>query len=432
MAFVAQQPIEARPALGAPMIAAWSLVGAFGVYFCAYVFRKPFTAALFAGGTVWGLEEKAVLVIAQTLGYASAKVLGVRVIAETPPERRAVAILALIGLAEAALFLFGLAPSPLHVLCLFVNGLSLGMVFGMVIGFLEGRRTTEALAAGLCASFILADGFAKSIGTWLLDHGVSERWMPGVAGLIFLPPLLAFLAILARTPPPDDRDVASRGERPAMDRGDRAAMVRCHGFGLAMIVAAYVLVTLARGLRADFAPKVWRGLGVDAAPSTFANSEILVALLVLVANGLSVLILDNRRALFTSIGVAIAGGLLMLASLAGLRLGLLDGFAFMVLLGTGLYLPYVAIHTTIFERLIAMTRDRGNLGFLMYVADSAGYLGYAALMLAKGFLPTGESFMGVFTATCGIVAALTCASLAASFGYFASRGGPRAQGRAET
>ena len=34
---------------------------------------------------------------------------------------------------------------------LFVNGLPLGMVFGLVIGFLEGRKVTEALSAGpLC------------------------------------------------------------------------------------------------------------------------------------------------------------------------------------------------------------------------------------------------------------------------------------------
>ena len=38
------------------------------------------------------------------------------------------------------------------------------MVFGLVLGFLEGRRMNECMAAGLCASFILADGFTKSVG----------------------------------------------------------------------------------------------------------------------------------------------------------------------------------------------------------------------------------------------------------------------------
>ena len=43
------------------------------------------------------------------------------------------------------------------------------MVFGLVLGFLEGRQTTELLAAGLCASFILADGIMKSVGQNFID-----------------------------------------------------------------------------------------------------------------------------------------------------------------------------------------------------------------------------------------------------------------------
>ena len=386
-----------------------------------YAFRKPFTAASFHDPGLWGIGEKTVLVTAQVLGYTLSKILGIRVIAETPATRRAVAILALIGAAEAALLLFGVSPRPVRPLWLFLNGLSLGLVFGLVLGFLEGRRMTEALTAGLCASFILADGVTKSVGTWLLDQGVAERWMPGVAGLIFLAPLLAFVRMLSRIPPPDLADVALRSERQTMSREDRSALLRRHGPGLILIVAAFFLVTVARSIRADFAPEIWRGLGVDVMPSTFARSEVLVALVVLVANGLSVLIVDNRRAFFGSLGVAISGGILMLAALAGLAGSKIDGFTFMVLLGSGLYLPYVAVHTTIFERLIAMTRERGNLGFLMYVADSAGYLGYAALMIARSALPAGSDFPRFFQVTCGVIAVLTCVSLMLAWVYFARR-----------
>jgi hypothetical protein len=414
-----RQPAKAGGMRSASAIALWSVVAAFGTYFCMYVFRKPFTAATFEGGTVWGIGEKTVLVTSQVIGYMMSKFIGIRVIAELPADRRAAGLLVLIGSAELALVLFGLVPSPLHAFCLFFNGLALGMVFGLVLGFLEGRRLTEALAAGLCASFILADGVAKSVGTWLLGLGISDRWMPGVAGLLFLPPILLFIGMLSRVPPPDDRDVSLRGERSTMGRQDRAAMIRRHGIGLVLIVGVYLLVTIARSVRADFMPEIWRGLGVDAMPSTFASSELLVALFVLVANGLSVLILDNRRAFFSAIGVAMAGGVLMLAALVGLRQSWVGGFTFMVMLGTGLYLPYVAIHTTIFERLIAMTRDRGNLGFLMYIADAIGYLGYVVLMILKGLFPTGQTFMGFFTATCGIVAVLTCLSLAMGWGVYA-------------
>src|SRR5271166_2959309 len=94
-------------------LAVWSIVAAFGAYFCMYAFRKPFTAASFSGGTVWGLGEKSVLVTAQVLGYTASKWIGIRVIAETPPRLRAVGILILIGIAELALLLFGFAPPPL-------------------------------------------------------------------------------------------------------------------------------------------------------------------------------------------------------------------------------------------------------------------------------------------------------------------------------
>ncbi len=367
-----------------------------------YAFRKPFTAASFSGPPVWGIGEKTLLVTAQVLGYTLSKVVGIRVIAELPARRRAVGILILIGSAELALVLFGVSPRPVRPLWLFLNGLSLGMVFGLVLGFLEGRRLTEALAAGLCASFILADGLTKSVGTWLLDQeACAEPWMPGVAGLIFLLPLLAFVGMLAKVPPPDPADIALRSERRSMSRDDRRAFLVRLGPGLFPIVVAFFLVTVARSLRADFAPEIWRGLGVSLVPSTFARSEILVAAIVLVANALSVFIVDNRRAFFASLGVSISGGVLMLAALAGLRAGRVDGFTFMVLLGTGLYLPYVAVHTTVFERLIAMTRDRANLGFLMYIADAAGYLGYAALMIARSVLPASLDFPRSFQITCG-------------------------------
>jgi hypothetical protein len=245
--------------------------------------------------------------------------------------------------------------------------------------------------------------------------------MPAVAGLVFLPPLLASVGMLGRIPPPDDRDVAARSDRPPMSRDDRLAALRRHGLGLAAVVAAYFLVTIARSLRADFAPEIWRGLGVEVAPALYARSEVLVALIVLVANGLAILVADNRRAFFGAIGVAMFGAFLMLVALTAQQQGSIGGFPFMVLLGTGLYLPYVAVHTTIFERLLAMTRDRANLGFLMYVADSAGYLGYVLLMLSRGLMPSGSGFLRFFETTCWVIGVLTLVSLAMGGSYFARR-----------
>jgi hypothetical protein len=390
-----------------------------------YAFRKPFTAATFPGGMVWGVGEKTALVTAQVLGYTLSKLIGIRVVAAMPPARRASAILVLIAMAEVALVLFAVAPSPWHVACLFLNGLPLGMVFGMVLGFLEGRRLTEAMTAGLCASFIVADGVTKSVGTWLLDCGVTPRWMPALAGLLFVPLLLAFVGMLARIPPPDADDVASRGERAPMGRRDRSSMARRHAPGLAAIVGVYLVITVARSIRADFAPELWKGLGTAVVPSTFATSELVVAMGVLIATGLTSLVADNRRAFFASLGISGAGVSLMALALAGLAPSWLGGYAFMVLMGLGLYLPYVAIHTTVFERLIAMTRDRGNLGFLMYLADAAGYLGYAAVMIGGSLLSHRGDFLRFYTAVSWLIAATALAGLAIAWTYFDRRGAER-------
>jgi len=364
----------------------WAIIAAFGTYFCMYGFRKPFTAAAYEGGSWLGWDEKSVLVTSQILGYMVSKFIGIRVISQMPPGRRVISLLGLIGIAELALIGFGSFPSPWQVVPLFVNGLMLGMVFGLVLGFLEGRRATEALTAGLCASFILADGATKSVGLWLLEQGVTERWMPAAAGGLFTLPLLLFAWMLSRIRPPNADDQQHRMPRHPMGPAERHAFVTRFGLPLAMLVLAYLLVTVVRSLRADFAPELWRGLGVDLVPSTFSVSEWWVGLGVFLVSGLGALIRSNRRALLTALVVSAVGGLLMAAAVWLIRQQAISPLSFMIMLGIGLYLPYVAMHTAIFDRMIAVTRQPSNLGFLMYIADAFGYLGYVAVILGRHWL----------------------------------------------
>jgi hypothetical protein len=376
---------------------------AFGTYFAMYAFRKPFVAASYSGEPFLGIEPKALLVGAQVLGYTVSKFLGIAVIARMTRERRAVTLVALVVAAEAALLGFAVTPAPWRALFLFANGLPLGMVFGLVLGFLEGRRHTEAMTAGLCASFILADGVTKSVGAWLLLQGVPEAWMPSVAGALFLVPLLACVAVLARTPPPDRADVQSRSERVPMTRAERAAFFRRHATGLVLLVIGYLLLTVLRSLRGDFAPELLRLLGDPVAPSVFASSETLVALGVLVVSAATVTIRDNRRAFAAAIVIAAVGFCCCVAALLLHGGGRLSGYLFLLLLGLGLYVPYVVVHTTVFERLVAMTRDRGNIGYLMYLADSFGYLGYVAVVFGRGALQSAGSLLDLFVVVAWIV-----------------------------
>ena len=191
-----------------------SLAG-FSTYFCMYAFRKPFTAATFEGVHFLntGIELKTALVISQILGYAISKYVGIKVCSEARPERRRAMLVLLIVWAEAALLLFAILPPSGQVVAIFFNGLPLGMVWGLVVWYLEGRRTSEILLAALSCSFIVSSGAVKDAGRWLMSHlNVSEAWMPAATGACFLPLFLVSVWLLSRLPQPSAADVSARSE----------------------------------------------------------------------------------------------------------------------------------------------------------------------------------------------------------------------------
>jgi hypothetical protein len=384
------------------------LIAAFGTYFCMYGFRKPYTAATYADAVFWGIDYKFLLVIAQTAGYVAAKWIGIKIIAEVKPAQRIRILLLLIFFAELMLLFFGIIPRPWNFVCLFLNGLSLGVVFGLVLGFLEGRRKTEALIAGLCASFIVSDGVSKSVGKLLLDSGLSENWMPFVAGVCFLIPTFIFITMLSRVPAPTTTDVAARCVRKPMFSADRKKFFSRYAPGLSGVIMVYLLVTLLRSVRADFAPELWRDLGYRQTPALFTQSEIIVSLGVIIINGMAIFILNHYKAFRFSLLSCLGGFIILLTAVLSLSGGI-SKFFFMVIAGLGVYIPYVAVHTTVFERLIAATKEKANIGFLMYVADSVGYTGYILLMLLKYVAPSSESILSLFLKACiylGIAGAL--------------------------
>lgn len=359
-----------------------------------YAFRKPFTAATYEDTVLLGIGFKTILVASQTAGYTLSKFIGIKIVSEMPARYRAVSILALIAIAEVALLLFAVTPAPWNFVWLFVNGLPLGMVFGLVLGFLEGRQVTEFLSAGLCASFILSSGFVKSVGSSLLhDFHVQPFSMPYMTGLIFLLPLVVFVGLLAQIPPPSAEDERLRTKREPMNRDQRRAFFKRHAVGLMGLLSIYVLLTVVRSIRDDFAVEIWRDLGVDDEPDVFARSEFWVTIGATIITGLTISIRNNRIAFLVSIGLLCSGFVVVLGSVWGHQAGHLSPMSFMVLLGLGMYIPYVAFHTTVFERMLAAFREIGTIGYLMYLADTFGYLGYVGVMLFRNTTSGEDGFL---------------------------------------
>ncbi len=383
-----------------PLFSVYVAAAAFSAYFCMYAFRKPFTAGTFEDEALGAIGYKTVLVISQVLGYTVSKFIGIKVISEMPASRRAAGILILIGVAHASLLLFALVPPPWNFPLLFLNGLPLGMVFGLVLAHLEGRQLTEALAAGLCASFIVSSGVVKSVGRWLvIEHNVSEYWMPFLTGAIFIPPLLLSVWMLRQIPPPSPEDVALRSDRPPMTRADRAHFFHRHAPGLCLLIGVYVLITVIRSIRDDFAVEIWAGMGESEKPFIFAQTELIVMIGVVITAGAGILIRNNRKAFLVAIGTVLGGLALVVVAASSFKQGALRPLPFMILTGFGLYVPYVVFHTTLFERLIAVFREKSNIGFLIYMADASGYLGYVGVMLFRQFGQESIDHLALFTQT---------------------------------
>ena len=265
-----------------------------------YAFRKPFSAATFADVHGWHFlpDYKVALVIAQVVGYALSKFIGVKIIAEIQPRHRALAILALVGASWLALIAFAVIPAPWNVAAMFANGLPLGMIWGLVYGFREGRRVSEVLASVLCASFILSSGVVKSVGVWLMQAWhVSPFWMPAATGALFLPLLLISTWMLGELPPPDARDEAERVHRATMTAAQRRQFLIAYWPGLLGIFFAYVLLTAFRDYRDNFAAEIWTSLGFGGEAAVFSASELPVAIIVLVGMAALIVVHDNRRAL---------------------------------------------------------------------------------------------------------------------------------------
>ena len=363
----------------------WSMVAAFGCYFCVYGFRKPFTAGQYVDQYWLGIHWKSILISSQIAGYMLSKWYGIFFVSSITWEKRARAILVSILIAEIALLGFGLIPKPWNLVFLVMNGLPLGMIFGYIQGFLEGKKNTELYIAALGSSFILADGVSKSAGINILNWGVSETWMPFFAGLLYAIPLLFFVWMLTRIPKPSEQEVADRAERTPMNQADRIHLVKQLWPGILTISILYLFASLLRGMRSDFAPEIWKYLGFKSLPETYSQTEIWVTVGILAINGSLVLIRSNYKAFFTSI-LAIATGFLLLIIAGFWGIESMGPFWLIVLTGFGIYLPYLTITTSVFERMIAITRHKANIGFLMYIVDSVGYLGYNVLLLSIGFI----------------------------------------------
>src|SRR5450755_1985575 len=97
-----------------------------------------------------------------------------------------------------------------------------------------------------------------------------------------------------------------------------------------------------RDIRDNFIADMWIENGYGNQPSLFTKTETPVSVILLLLMGSMILVRNNL-----------------------------------------LYTTYIPFNCIFFERLIATFKHPGNVGFLIYVADSFGYLGSVVVLFAK-------------------------------------------------
>ncbi|PXW14467.1 hypothetical protein C8D70_107176 [Chryseobacterium sp. CBTAP 102] len=359
---------------------------AFGVYFCMYGFRKPFTVASFEGLSYFGVDYKILIIIAQAVGYFISKFIGIKFISELKPQKRITYLFTFIAIAELALLGFAAVPAPYNILFMFINGIPLGMIWGIVFSYIEGRKTTEIIGLFLCSSFVVSSGFTKSAGKFLMDtFSISEFWMPFSAGLIFIIPLILFGLLLERIPQPSEEDILLKNKRQPLNGAERKALVQKFFVPIVCIIFLYISLTVLRDFRDNFNREIWDGLHFNLDSSIFTLTEIPIAVMVLVILSFMVKVKNNKKAFACYHYILFAGILTVGLSTYLFQQGYMAPFLWMTISGFGMYICYIPFNGIYFDRMIAAFEIKGNVGFLIYIVDSFGYLGSVLILLYKNF-----------------------------------------------
>lgn len=385
-------------------------------YFSMYAFRKPFTVIKW-NRTLWSIDYKTILVIFQTVGYTLSKFFGIKFVSALGPIGRGIKTFVFVAISLIAWLLFAVVPVPYNFPFILISAFPLGVIWGLIFSFLEGRIITEFITTGMCVSQIIASAYVKSVGSALIEAGVKDIWMPFVVGCIFLIPLGASCFLLELMPPPNKRDIEVCSERQAMNLADQKRFVNAFFPGFVILICSYVVSLVYRDLRDNFAPEMWEELG-RSEPSIYTESETIVGCIIIIPIALTLLVKDKSIVFFSSFGFLIIDSVILIIITVVYSLDGLSGYAWIIACGVCLYLVYIPYSTVIFESWLSTFAYPATSGFLMYTADSFGYLLTTIVYLIKALAAPKISWVRFFEFSTYIVFAILIVLKVMGFIYF--------------
>lgn len=385
----------------------WAGGAALLSYSLVYALRKPYTAAAFDGLTFFGSDYKVTVTTIQILGYVISKFFGIKLISELKRENRFRFFVASAVMAEAALVGFGLLPAPYNVAAMFVNGLSLGCMWGVIFSFIEGRKVTDILASLLGVSMVFSSGFAKSFGLFAMnDLHIDQFWMPAVIGGCALPVLVFMGYMLKRLPKPTAEDIALRAERVTLDGKGRKALFMAYAPILTLLFVGNFMLLVLRDIKEDFLVNILDMSGQSS--WMFARVDTVVTLVILGIFALFIFFRSNIKAIMGLMVLVLAGCVTLTYVSFNYATLDLQPVTWLFIISLSLYIAYLTFQTIFFDRFIACFRIKGNVGFFIALIDFIGYIGTVTLLFTKETLNIDTDWFALFNhMACFVGAACT-------------------------
>ena len=214
-----------------------------------------------------GHSFKVWMVISQVLGYMLSKFIGIRLYPNSGSHARAKGIVLMVSIAGLSRLGFALTPTPYNLIWLFLTDFHSGWCGVWYLDIWRAENSQKYWAQSLSVLHFSA-GFAKRSADFSCVTGASEFWMPFGVNLFIFPPLLIFLWMLDKIPPPTPRRRSPAhqtrpmtGARNVLSLPSRSPRVWCCSL-------TYVMLTVYRDFRDNFSAEIWQSLGYGDKPES--------------------------------------------------------------------------------------------------------------------------------------------------------------------
>ena len=142
---------------------------------------------------------------------------------------------------------------------------------------------------------------------------------------------------------------------------------------------------------------MWRASGEPFDASVFTRTETVISLIILIVIAAMIFLQNNYHVFILTQVIMLLGFIISLgATVCYLQSGL-SLYLWMILVGLGLFMVYIPFNSILFDRFIATFRFSGNVGFLIYLADSFGYLGSVGVLLTKSLFHIQANWLQFYT-----------------------------------